>query len=221
MNEFVKNQLLDIISKSKFVKKEITYSTSTQEVQISINKGISDTGIEYDKKKLFQYLYENGLNINKNNINAYAEKFPVIDNFQTETHTQVSQNTNLKLLNDEPLENLSENDINDLKDLLILDYLNQIINNDTIKMEYKVDIITDNYTGGTNTAKLEKSLNDFSKKGYTLKFIFTNELGANSHSVSYGGVSNGTNATIDQIVLIYERPKTTESNKIFHDVSKD
>ena len=208
MYDFVKEQLLALIKKSNYVKNDVEYSTQVSNVEIPVPKGVSSNGIEYDKMKLFRYLRENSLNINKENIDKFAANFSVTDETYTETHTQVSKNTTIKLWNDEPVDSLSDDEILGLKDLILLDYINKIANQEkTVIMEYAVATVIDNYKGGTDIPELERTLNKYAEMGYVLKTSFTNELGVNSSSVSFGGVSTGTNATIDQIVLIFERPK--------------
>lgn len=72
-------------------------------------------------------------------------------------------------------------------------------------MDYKIDVVIDKYTGGTDFEALQKSLNWHSQRGWKVKSIFTNEIGKNSSSVTVGGYTSGTNATIDQTIIIYER----------------
>lgn len=75
--------------------------------------------------------------------------------------------------------------------------------------EYCVEKIYDKSTGGTDERLLEDMLNAYAKNGWRVKNMFTNELGVNrsSTSMSYGGfgTSSGTNATIDEVVIIFER----------------
>lgn len=71
------------------------------------------------------------------------------------------------------------------------------------KYEYVVEVINDlgGLNGGTDLAALNRVLQKRSAEGYRLVSTHTNELGKNS--VSFSGV--GTNATLDETILIFER----------------
>ena len=71
--------------------------------------------------------------------------------------------------------------------------------------EYKVLSLMDEQTGGINPSSIEGSLNELALDGWHLKCAFTNELGQNTSSSGFGGITTGTNATIDQNILILER----------------
>lgn len=71
--------------------------------------------------------------------------------------------------------------------------------------EYDVVTIRDTATGSTDIAKLRQVLDEHGREGWHLVNTFTNELGVNSSRTSAYGVSYGINATIDEIVLIFER----------------
>ena len=42
-------------------------------------------------------------------------------------------------------------------------------------------------------------------EGWKLHSVITNEIGKNISAVSIGGITGGTNATVDEIILIFER----------------
>ena len=71
--------------------------------------------------------------------------------------------------------------------------------------EYDVQYVYDKASGAANIEEIQRLLNDYASKRWRLHTIYVNELGKNSSSVSIGGASSGTNATIDQTVLIFER----------------
>lgn len=73
------------------------------------------------------------------------------------------------------------------------------------KYEYKIITIDDTSSGSIDSARIQKILNQYSEEGWKLHSAFTNELGKNSSSTSIGHMGSGTNATIDQTVLIFER----------------
>ena len=71
--------------------------------------------------------------------------------------------------------------------------------------EYKVISLCDDNGGSIDVHELAELLNKLGREGWHLKCAYTNELGHNSNSGGIGGFSTGTNATIDQNVLILER----------------
>ena len=71
--------------------------------------------------------------------------------------------------------------------------------------EYATEVITDDRSGGINRSLLNETLARYAKECWRLHTALSNELGKNSSSVGYGGISYGTNATIDQTILIFER----------------
>jgi hypothetical protein len=52
---------------------------------------------------------------------------------------------------------------------------------------------------------MKETIEKYSSKGYRLISCFTNEAGHNSSGVTIGSYTSGTNATIDQVVLIFEK----------------
>ena len=71
--------------------------------------------------------------------------------------------------------------------------------------EYEVVTLRDNSTGGFNVEEYRNILRKYSAEGWQLKTVFSNEIGKNTSSVGYGGLSYGTNATIDQTIITFER----------------
>ena len=67
--------------------------------------------------------------------------------------------------------------------------------------EYDVVTIRDSKTGSTDISSLRAELDKHGREGWRLVNTFTNELGVNSSSFA----GYGTNATIDEVVLIFER----------------
>lgn len=78
--------------------------------------------------------------------------------------------------------------------------------------EYEVVSITDDVTGAIDVNRLSAILKIYASEGWRLKTTITNEIGKNSVGVAFGSVGSGTNATIDQTILIFERRiETAES----------
>ena len=93
----------------------------------------------------------------------------------------------------------------DLKHKLITAELNDLY-------EYDVVYVADEESGAVDVEKIALVLSYYAKEGWRLKSTFTNEVGKKTSLVGYGGVSSGTNATIEQTVMIFERRiETAES----------
>ena len=73
------------------------------------------------------------------------------------------------------------------------------------KVEYAVETVRDRDNGGADESALNDVLSMYGERGWQLKFCFTDEVGVESHSATVAGYTTGTNATINEIVLIFER----------------
>lgn len=71
--------------------------------------------------------------------------------------------------------------------------------------EYDTVVVYDKRSGGADIEAINRTLMAYAKDSWKLHTAFTNEVGKNSSTVGYGGVSIGTNSTMDQTVLIFER----------------
>ena len=71
--------------------------------------------------------------------------------------------------------------------------------------EYTTLSLIDNDGGELTPYQVTQLLNDYALDGWKLATAYTNELGHNSTSGGFGGISSGTNSTIDQHILILER----------------
>lgn len=71
--------------------------------------------------------------------------------------------------------------------------------------EYKAINLIDETSGSVNIDWLNERLNALGRQGWHLRCAYANEIGRNESSAGMGGFSTGTNATIDQSVLIFER----------------
>ena len=67
--------------------------------------------------------------------------------------------------------------------------------------DYAIEVVYDNRSGSADLASLESTLQRRASLGWRFVTAYTNELGKNSES--YAGF--GTNATIDQTILIFEK----------------
>lgn len=73
------------------------------------------------------------------------------------------------------------------------------------RYEYTTARIIDNADGSTNQMQLQSVLMEYANAGWKLHSVITNEIGKNVSSVSIGGFTGGTNATMDEVILIFER----------------
>ncbi|MBQ1433080.1 MAG: DUF4177 domain-containing protein [Ruminococcus sp.] len=104
----------------------------------------------------------------------------------------------------------SKIDINSLSDDDLRTYitmlnLKQEAERKNMKVEYAVETVRDRDYGGADETQLAEMLTMYGEKGWKLKFCFTDEVGVENHSTTVAGVTTGTNATINEIVLIFER----------------
>ncbi len=70
--------------------------------------------------------------------------------------------------------------------------------------EYKVVSLVDS-DSGVDWLEMQETLNELGMDGWHLISAYCNELGVNSRSVGFGGFTSGTNSTVDQNILIFER----------------
>lgn len=80
--------------------------------------------------------------------------------------------------------------------------------------EYTVARVLDNRNDSTNQEKLQSVLTEYAMEGWKLHSVITNEIGKNISAVSIGGITGGTNATVDEIILIFERMVSKGNLKI-------
>lgn len=68
--------------------------------------------------------------------------------------------------------------------------------------EYRAESLSDNLLGSMNPERLEEYLSEIASEGWRLSHILSNELGVNGASLG----KMFFNATMDQIIMIFERP---------------
>ena len=73
------------------------------------------------------------------------------------------------------------------------------------RYEYTTARNIDNADGSTNQMQLQSVLMEYANAGWKLHSVITNEIGKNVSSVSIGRFTGGTNATMDEVILIFER----------------
>ena len=75
--------------------------------------------------------------------------------------------------------------------------------NDTYK--YVVETFRDNDDGSSNIDLIRLFIASYSLKGWRLHTIYTNEIGKVSSMSGVGGITSGTNATINETIIVMER----------------
>ena len=71
--------------------------------------------------------------------------------------------------------------------------------------QYQTVTILDNGSGNVNEYQITNTLNAYALDGWHLKTAYCNEVGRQSSSFGYGGISSGSNSTLDQHILIFEK----------------
>lgn len=207
MNDKLLKSVVETMVKNDLVEKWTEKTEQTSEgLTIEVNQeneddfAISSEGIRYSKSAVITYLSEKGYQFSQINIDAAAKILS-----SQEGTVYIPGTTSLVEEVHHVLENSDENEIMQYINFKILDEINklreEIINENIV--EYAVEIINDTAGGATNIQALNNVLIAYSAEGWKLKSSFSNELGKNS--VSVAGI--GVNSTMDQLVLIFERPR--------------
>ena len=74
---------------------------------------------------------------------------------------------------------------------------------------YEYEVLSFGDDGAIDVNKIQNTLNDYAALGWRVKTSYTNELGHNSSSGGYGGMSTGYNSTVCQHIVILERKLLT------------
>lgn len=206
MNAYLRNVISEYL-------KQTNQNLSMEKIKVVKNKvnidlsdiGTSTDGIKYHKSELTKYFLDNKIPTDQYHIDMYAKGFRI--NIDDNDEVTVSHSERFQI---EELDNLSDSDFNNYISFLLLKNIAEL--NDLLSekrqdgftpnnKQYAVECVYDNFRGGLNINKFVSVLNMYAENGWTLKFIFTNELGKNAVSLS----GFGTNSTQDQIILIFEK----------------
>ena len=71
--------------------------------------------------------------------------------------------------------------------------------------EYDYVVVPNLSDGSTNKERIEEVINNHAMQGWRLITMYSNELGKNSMGVAVGGVGGGTNTTMCEDVMVFER----------------
>lgn len=204
-NSLRRNGLIKIWREQLHETEEVTCNSSpTNNNDIAT----ASDGTQYIKSLVIKYLNEKGYPLTQDNIDLAAKMFHANGG----TYTR----NNYKIVEHDEFENIPDEDTDIFLYSKILEQLTQLkqaVTNQTL-MNYEVEVINDNQTGGTDMAKLADILNKRSQTGWKLVNTFTNELGVNSHVEQHTFSNNvRVNSTVDQIVMIFERPISMTDEK--------
>jgi len=202
MTENEKNIIIERLKKCKALKvRKVTKKiTNTEKVDFNVAQtdAVSSEGIPYSKNEVMQYLLKKGLPLTQENVDLAAKMMNTgytkeNVNYVTEIHHE--------------LEDADDETIDRFLNLYIVEKLSALEQSSNNIMEYTVVSINDKHNGSTDIDLLERTLNRYSSEGWRVKQMFTNEIGVNSSSASINGVGFGTNSTVDQIIIVFERVK--------------
>lgn len=71
--------------------------------------------------------------------------------------------------------------------------------------EYDYVVVPNLSDGSTNKERIEEIVSNHAMQGWRLITMYSNELGKNSMGVAVGGVGGGTNTTMCEDVMVFER----------------
>lgn len=71
--------------------------------------------------------------------------------------------------------------------------------------EYEVVVLRDQRNGCFDVEAYRNILATYAAQGWRLKNVFANEIGKNATTLGIGGAAVGTNATMDNTIITFER----------------
>lgn len=206
MTRKLKDEIIEYLKANSISKNVVVNRKVKKEVtELDENIGKNSNGIYYDKRKVLAYLKENMYEINEQNIDIAAKICSLTDEEVANMSFQkkiVEKNEKALLIDAELLD---DEDLSDYLGFMILKQLVALRNVGTYHKQYMVEVVSDSRNGHTDVSQLQTTLNKYANQGWILKSCFTNEVGHNENSIGYGGFVAGTNSTVDQIVLIFEK----------------
>ena len=214
MEEFLKQQIKKELISSNVARTWSETQSVSEEVTVSDeqrnnddNIGISSEGVRYYKSLVSKYLNDNGYPFTQENVDMVAKMFSANNDGYVKSTVETVKKSDLDALEGDQLDIYIKSKIASILSQFRQDFqMHQF-------MTYEIDIVSDKPGGATDVEGLKRSLRWRSERGWRLKNVFTNEVGKNSSSVSVGSLTSGINSTIDQVILIYERPVTLTDEK--------
>ncbi len=191
--------LFKVITESNLVRNEIIEET---EEEVDLTLGVPEDEQEF-RKLVMDYMSNHGITLSQDNYDYVANQLKNNQDNKGELHETVKKTKQINTLEEYSLE--------DMKDILQVCLLRQceklekqLKQQINARYEYAVESVVDS-GGSTDTRKMSSLINSYAKQGWHVKTIFTNELGHNVSSVSVGMVGSGTNYTVDEVVIVFEK----------------
>ncbi|MDE6567074.1 MAG: DUF4177 domain-containing protein [Lachnospiraceae bacterium] len=191
--------LYKVITESNLVRNEIIEET---EEEVDLTLGVPEDEQEF-RKLVMDYMGNHGIALSQDNYDYVANQLKNNQDDKGELHETVKRTKQINTLEEYSLE--------DMKDILQVCLLRQceklekqLKQQINARYEYAVESVVDS-GGSTDTRKMSALINSYAKQGWHVKTIFTNELGHNVSSVSVGMVGSGTNYTVDEVVIVFEK----------------
>jgi len=188
-----------------FLVEELTQSqvfqdkfTCVDERDKEINVGENE---EEKRQYVFSYMKSNNIPITQTNYELCFKQLMESQNKNGTIHIKEKEYRN-------QLNDCSEEELKNILQIAIFEKLKilerKIDKLENAKYEYTVESIQDN-SGRTNTLRMREVINNYSRDGWRVVSICSNELGHNNFSVGIGVASGGSNYTQDEIVIVFER----------------
>ena len=191
--------LSKVITESNLLRNECIEEI---EEEVDLKLGASEDEQEF-RKLVMDYMSNHGITLSQENYDYVANQLKNNQDDKGNFHETITRTKQINTLEGYSLE--------ELKDVLQICLLKQCENlekqlkqRENARYEYAVESIVDN-GGATNTRQMAALINSYAKQGWHVKTIFTNELGHNASSVSVGMVGSGTNYTVDEVVIVFEK----------------
>lgn len=192
MNQKLKQDIFNFIRDNFKIKKE------EKTIKVEVDPGVTKDGLYYDKEKAFKYMSDNYIEFTDDNLEYVAKKFLINLN---EDNKMVKEEK--ITLESDLLDSLDDKDIQTYIDFNLLKEIVKLNKGRT--KQYKIETVMDDLHGSVNIRSISKIINEYSSEGWSLAHIFSNELGKESTYAGIGGVGGGVNATIDEVILIFEK----------------
>lgn len=191
--------LSKVITESNLLRNECIEEI---EEEVDLKLEVSEDEQEF-RKLVMDYMSNHGISLSQENYDYVANQLKNNQDDKGNFHETITRTKQINTLEEYSLE--------ELKDVLQICLLKQCENlekqlkqRENARYEYAVESIVDN-GGATNTRQMAALINSYAKQGWHVKTIFTNELGHNASSVSVGMVGSGTNYTVDEVVIVFEK----------------
>ena len=186
-----------------------------EKVVIQPDVSVPEEEPEISKSEIMDYLVNNGIEMTQDNFELAKEILKQKDSAQRSLAISGESQNIIRYEYINHLNDLTEEQLStliQLENLMKKEHLENLMKEMEQKKkdqlyEYLIATVKDNWRGSTNLNSMTNVINKYAEKGYRVVSVFTNEVGVKESSITVGGFTSGTNATIDQVVILFERPK--------------